>query len=156
MCRRSQTKIHTNRNAEFEITEEAAIHWCLFFFKSFIFSSSVASSWWLSSRSHCAQIWFEALPFTQLFANDPKWCLLRARVSVRRLLTCTGCPGNGVDVIMYADDVSSSINDKVKHNYQVAMSLWLLFFPFLFFKESYCYIDFINYITTHAVCSPKR
>lgn len=47
--------------------------------------------------------------------------LLHAHVGVRRLLTCTGRPGDGVDVIMYADDVSSSINDKVKHNYQAAI-----------------------------------
>lgn len=44
------------------------------------------------------------------------------------LLTCTSCLGNGVDLSMYADDVSSSINDKFKHNYQTAMRLWSCFF----------------------------
>lgn len=70
----------------------------------------------------------EALQFSQLFANDPKADLLRAHVSVR----CTGYTGGGVEVIRYGDDVSSSIEEKVRHNYQPAISLWLFLFGCLF------------------------
>lgn len=162
MCRRSQTKTHTNRNAEFAIAEEAAIHTDVY--SSLDLSFKLIKLGWttVAAPSHSRQTtWLKKwLGHTEQFRGEPtvtfiaftprsdlirgapvhtavcKWRkadLLRAHVAVRRVLTCTGRPGDGVDVIMYADDVSSSINDKLTKKNKQLPGCNLAFGRFFFF-----------------------